>query len=79
MPAKKPAKKPAKQALKSTPATLTPSVAPLAGSTCSISNARACLYTASIAFKAPEAPKAPTVNKYRKLSTPPPLGPPKSS
>ena len=46
-------------------------VAPLAGSTRSISNARARLRSASV------APKASTVNKRRKPSAPPPLGPPK--
>jgi len=53
--------------------TLTPSAAPLAGSTRSISNTRAYLHTASV------TPKASTINKRRKLSTPPPLGPPKPS
>ena len=57
-------------------AMLAPLVAPLAGSTCSISNARTYLCTASVA---PKAPKAPTVNKYNKLSISPSLGPPKSS
>jgi hypothetical protein len=47
--------------------------APLAGSTRSISNTRAYLYSASI------APKASTINKRRKPSTPPPLGPLKPS
>ena len=70
---------PAKQALKSTPATSTPLAAPPAGSTRShtrtanvapVSNTRACSCTASVA---PEA----SVNKYRRLSTPSPLGPPK--
>ena len=70
---------PAKQALKSTPVTSTPLAAPPAGSTRSrtytanvapVSNTRARLYTASI------APKA-SINKYRKLSTPPSLGLPK--
>jgi hypothetical protein len=46
-------------------------LAPLAGSTRSISNTLAYLRTASV------APKASAVNKRRKLSTPPPLGPPK--
>jgi len=71
VPAKKPAKKPAKQALKSTLATLTLSAAPPAGSTRSISNTRAYLRTTSV------APKASAVNKRRKPSAPPPLGPPK--
>ena len=73
MPAKKPAKKPAKQALKLTLATLTPLVASPAGSTRSISNTLAYLYTASV------APKASTTNKRRMPSAPPPLGPPKPS
>ena len=73
VPTKKPVKKPAKQALKLILVTLTPSVAPLAGSACSISNTRACLYTTSVAAK------ASAVNKCRKLSAPPPLGPPKPS
>ena len=73
MPVKKAIKKAIKQALKLTLVTLTPLAASLAGSTCSISNTRAYLYTASI------TPKASTINKYRKLSTPPPLGPPKPS
>jgi len=64
-----PVKKPVKQALKLILAILIPSAAPLAGSTHSISNTRARLYTANI------APEASTINKYRKLSTPPPLGP----
>jgi len=55
---------------------LTLLVAPLASSTRSISNARSRLYTASVTFK---APKAPTTNKYRKLSTSSSLGLPKSS
>ena len=71
VPAKKPAKKPAKQALKSTPAILTPSVAPPAGSTRSISNTRARSRTTSVAAK------ASAVNKRRKPSAPPPPGPPK--
>jgi len=50
-----PAKKPAKQALKSTLATLTPLAAPPAGSTRSISNTRAHLYTASVTLKASAA------------------------
>ena len=57
-----------KQALKSIPATLTPLVAPLAGSTCSISNTLTYLYTTSVALKAFAA------NKRKKLFTPPPLG-----
>ena len=73
VPTKKPAKKPAKQALKLTLVTLTPSAAPLAGSTRSISNTRARLRTASV------TPKASAANKRRKPSTPPPLGPPKPS
>jgi len=73
VPVKKPAKKPVKQALKLTLATLILLVAPLASSTRSISNTRAYLYSASI------TPKASTVNKYRKPSTPPPLGPLKPS
>ena len=72
-PTKKPAKKPMKQALKLMLVTLTPSAAPPAGSTCSISNACAYLYTTSITFK------AFTVNKYRKLSALPSLGLPKLS
>jgi len=52
---------------------LTPLEAPLASSTRSISNTRAYLYPTSI------TPKASTINKYRKPSTPPPLGPPKPS
>jgi len=60
-----------KQALKSTLATLTPSEAPPAGSTYSISNARAHSHTASI------TPKAYTANKRKKPFTPPPLGPSK--
>ena len=47
--------------------------APLASSTRSISNTRAYLYSTSV------APKASTINKYRKPSTPPPLGPLKPS
>ena len=54
-------------------ATLTLLAAPLASSIRSISNTYAYLYTASI------TPKASTANKRRKLSTPPPLGPPKPS
>jgi hypothetical protein len=59
--------------------TSTPSAALSAGSTRSyictanvapVSNTRAHLCTASV------APKA-SINKYRKLSAPPPLGPPK--
>ena len=73
VPVKKPVKKAIKQALKLTLVTLTPLAAPLAGSTRSISNTRAYLYTASI------TPKASAANKRRKLSTPPPLGPPKPS
>ena len=57
---------------------LAPLAAPLASSTCFISNARACLCTASVASKAFKAPEAPTANKCRKLSASPPLGPPKS-
>jgi len=76
VPAKKPIKKPAKQTLKLMLIMLTPLAAPLAGSTRSIRNTRAHLYTTSVA---PKAPKAPTVNKHRKPSTPPPpLGLPKS-
>ena len=71
VPAKKPTKKPAKQALKLTLATLTPSAAPPAGSTRSISNTRAYLYTASIILK------ASTINRRSKPSAPPPPGPPK--
>jgi hypothetical protein len=67
---------PAKQALKLTLATLTLLAAPLASSTRFISNARAYLYTTGII---PKASKAPTVNKRRKPSVPPPLGLPKSS
>ena len=63
---KKPAKKPAKQALKLMLAILALLAAFLANSTRFISNTRACLYTASVAFKAPKAPKAPTINKYKK-------------
>ena len=70
-PAKKAPKKASKQALKLTPAILTPSAAPPANSTRSISNTRVCSRTASI------TPKASTANKRRKPSTPPPLGPPK--
>jgi len=44
--------------------TLTLSAAPLASSTCSISNTRAYLYTTSV------TPKASAINKYRKPSTP---------
>ena len=66
VPTKKPAKKPAKQALKSTPAMLTPSAAPLAGSTRSISNTLARLCTASV------APEASAANKCRKPSAPSP-------
>ena len=73
MPAKKPAKKPAKQAFKLTLATLVLLAAPPASSTRSISNARAYLHSTSI------APKASTINKHRKPSAPPPLGPPKPS
>ena len=40
-------------------------VAPLASSTCSISNTRPRLYTTYI------APKASAINKYRKPSAPP--------
>ena len=47
---------------------LTLLAAPLADSTCSISNTLAYLRTTSI------APKASAINKRRKLSTPPPLG-----
>ena len=72
-PAKKAPKKAPKQALKLTLATLILLAAPLASSTRSISNTRAYLYTTSI------APKASAVNKHRKLSAPPPLGPPKPS
>ena len=72
-PAKKAPKKAPKQALKSTLATLTPSAAPPAGSTRSVSNTRAHLRTASV------APKASAANKRRKPSAPPPLGPPKPS
>ena len=71
VPAKKPAKKPAKQALKLMPVMLMLSAAPPAGSTCSISNTRACLCTASV------TPEASAANKCRKPSAPPPLGPPK--
>ena len=46
-------------------------LAPLAGSTRFISSTLAYLYTASV------TPEASAVNKYRKLSTPPPLGLPK--
>ena len=73
MPVKKPMKKPTKQALKLIPAILTPSAAPPAGSTYFISNTRTFLSTASVAFK------ASVVNKYKKLSAPPPLEPPKPS
>ena len=72
-PVKKAPKKALKQALKLTLATLTPSAAPPAGSTSSISNTHAYLYTANVASK------ASTANKCRKPSTPPPLGPPKPS
>ena len=65
-----PAKKLAKQALKLTLATLTPSVAPPAGSTCSISNTRAYLHTTSVTAE------ASAVNKYRKPFASP-LGLPK--
>jgi len=54
-----------KQALKLTLITLTPSAAPLAGSTCSISNTLTYLYTASV------APKASAINKHKKPSAPP--------
>ena len=64
------AKKPAKKPAKSTLVTLTPSEAPPAGSTRSISNTSARSHTASV------TPKASTVNKRRKPSAPP-LGPPK--
>ena len=47
------------------------SSAPPAGSTRSISSTLAYLCTASV------APEASAVNKYKKPSTPPPLGPPK--
>jgi len=67
-----PAKK-ALKALKLMLVTLRPSAAPPAGSTRSISNARAHLCTASI------TPKASAVNKHRKLSTSPSLGLPKPS
>ena len=73
VPAKKPAKKPAKQALKLTLVMLMPLAVPPAGSICSISNTCTCLCTANV------APEASAVNKYRKLSAPPPLGPPKLS
>ena len=73
VPAKKPAKKPAKQALKSTPAILMPSAAPLAGSTCSISNTYAHPHTASV------TPEASAVNKPKKPFIPPPPGPFKTS
>ena len=48
---------------------LIPLAAPLAGSTHSISNTRAYLYTANIASE------ASAINKYRRLSTFSPLGP----
>jgi hypothetical protein len=63
---KKAPKKAPKQALKPTPATLAPSAAPPASSTCSISNTCAYLYTASV------TPEASAANKYRKPSAPPP-------
>ena len=63
---------PAKQALKSTLVILTPPAAPLASNTHLIDSTHTHLYTASIAFKASAA------NKYKKLSAPPPLKPPKS-
>ena len=66
-PTKQPIKQPIKQPLKST------LLAPLASSICSISNTLTYLYTTSV------TPKAFTVNKYRKPSAPPPLGPPKPS
>ena len=66
------AKKPIKKPVKLTLVILTLLVAPLAGSTRSISNTSACLDTASV------TPKASTVNKRRKPSTPP-LRPPKPS
>ena len=50
-----------------------PLVAPLASSTRSISNTRAYLRTTSVIIK------ASTINKRRKPSTPPSLGPPKPS
>ena len=49
--------------------TLTPLAAPLTSSTCSISNTRAYSHTANV------APESSAVNKHKKLSTPPPLGP----
>jgi len=52
-------------------AILTLLVAPSANSTRSISNARVYLRTASVALK------ASAINKRRKPSAPPPLGPPK--
>ena len=61
-------KKLTKQALKLIPAMLTPLVTPLAGSTRFISNTLIYLCTTSI------TPKASTVNKYKKLFSPPPLG-----
>ena len=77
MPAKKPAKKPtkklAKLALKSTPATLTSSAAPPAGSTRSISNTHAYSRTAGV------APEFSATNKCKKLFTPSPPGLPKPS
>ena len=72
VPAKKPAKQLAKQPAKLTLVILT-LLASLAGSTCSISNTLAYLYTTSV------APKASAANKRRKPSSPPPLGPPKPS
>ena len=72
MPVKKAIKKAIKQASKLTLVTLTPLAAPLAGSTRSISNTHAYLYTTSVTLK------ASTTNKHRKLSTPP-LRPPKPS
>ena len=69
VPTKKPVKKPVKQALKSMLTILILLAAPPAGSTCSISNTYTHLHTANI------APMASTVNKYRKLFAPPPLGP----
>jgi len=66
---KKACKKAREVALKLTPATLTPLVPPLAGSTRSINNALTRSRTTSI------APKASAANKRKKLSTPPSLGP----
>ena len=72
---------PAKQALKFPLVTLTLLAAPPTSSTCSctytanaapVGNTRASLYTTSVASKA-------SANKYRKLSTPLPLGLPKPS